>query len=150
MFDICYMLNQKVGENLKKLRMLNDFSQDHVEMSCNISHSTYSKIENGTGPINMEKLETFAKFYKVDPVTIITMSDKGSFIRQQPEGKTEEPKVDYGKTDVELAKEKGKNNELKKEIVYLKIQVRERDKTISDKEMIIDLLTGEAYRLKSK
>lgn len=139
------MLNQKVSTNLKRLRLLNDYTQDYVETSLDISHRTYSKIENGEGRIDLDRLETFAKFYKTDAITIITMSDDGSFVREAPGSKSiAEPIPSYGKADVALAKCEEKCNGLKKEIVLLKQQNNLKEKTIADKEMIIKLLTGEA------
>lgn len=146
------MLNEKVGKNLKRLRMLNEYSQDAVEIACNISHGTYSKIENGTGKIDLDRLEAFAKFYKTDVVTIMTMDDEGSFKRQDPnkagqaaEPKTKYIKTDYRKTDVELARCQEKSKGYEKELLLLKRQLTERERTIKDKETIIELMTGEGW-----
>ena len=136
------MLNEKVGKNLRRIRLINNYSQEAVEIGVNLSRSTLSRIENGTGRIGLDKLERFAEFFKVDVVTIISMSD--DVIRYSDKiakGEVSETVVDYTKTDVELAKCKEKLSALKKEVSYLKQEVALSKSQIKDKDLIIKLLS---------
>ena len=139
--DICNMLNRTVGKNLRMLRLMHDYSQEDVELGVAVSRSTLSKIENGVGKIDLDRLEKFAKFFKVDVVTIITMSDK-----KEPYQKPTDPvdlseyKTDYSKADVDLARCQEKVGGLKKEIAQLKQEVSQHKSQIKDKDLIIKLL----------
>lgn len=58
----------KIGENLKKLRLMHGYSQEHLcaelqRASCDIGRSTYSKYENGELNIRVDILLTLKKLY---------------------------------------------------------------------------------------
>ena len=135
------MLNEKVGKNLRILRLMNEMSQDDVEFGVNVSRSTLSKIENGTGKIDLIRLEQFAKFFKVEVVTILTMSNLTEYENDSSEPIVHEKQVDYRKTDVELARSQEKIVGLKKEIGFLKQEISVNKSQIKDKEKIIQLLS---------
>ena len=145
--DICTMLNSKVGKNLRLLRIMNDYSQEDVEIGVDISRSTLSKIENGTGKIDLDRLERFAKYFKVDVITILTMSDNQAKYKK---GKSKvelwaDPVIDseYRKTDVELARSQEKVSSLKKETTMLRQEIGVYKSQIKDKDMIIALMSKE-------
>lgn len=138
--DICIMLNATVGKNLRVLRIMNDYSQEDVEVAINLSRSTLSKIENGTGRIDLDRLEKFATFFKVDAITILTMSDKQ--VKKAGNNKVVNENIsDYRKTDVELARCQEKVNGLKKDIVHLKQEISNYKSQVKDKDLIIKLLS---------
>lgn len=136
------MLNATVGKNLRVLRLMNDYSQEEVEIAVDISRSTLSKIENGTGKIDLIRLEKFSKFFKVDVITILTMSNEKRPYETKKEGlPIVQEKIDYRKTDVELARSQEKVSGLKKEISYLKQEVVTGKLQLRDKEKIIQLMS---------
>lgn len=139
--DICIMLNSTVGKNLRLLRIMNDFSQEDVEIGVDVSRSTLSKIENGTGKIALDRLERFAKFFKVDVVTILMMAEnKAKYKLGQPIIAANDVQSEYRKTDVELARSEEKVASLKKEVSYLKQELATSKSQIKDKDYIIQLL----------
>lgn len=123
---------------------MKELSQEDVEIAVEISRSTLSKIENGTGKIDFGRLERFAKYFKVEPMSIITMENKeGVYIIGKTEQEVSEDKEDYRKTDVELARAQEKVSSLKKEISHLKQELTTSKSQIIDKEKIIALMTAE-------
>ncbi|MBL4707104.1 MAG: helix-turn-helix transcriptional regulator [Flavobacteriales bacterium] len=141
--DICSMLNSVVGKNLRLLRIMNDFSQEDVEIGVDVSRSTLSKIENGTGKIALDRLERFAKFFKVEVITILMMAEnRESYKLGQPIPTVNDVQSDYRKTDVELARSQEKVGSLKKEVSYLKQELVVSKSQIKDKDHIIQLLSN--------
>ena len=87
-------------------------------------------------------LRKFAEFFKVDVVTIISMSDDViKYSDKIARGEVSETVVDYTKTDVELAKCQEKLRSLKKEVSHLKQEVAQNKSQIKDKDLIIKLLS---------
>ena len=140
--DICSMLNERVGKNLRTLRVMNGYSQEQVEIGVDVSRSTLSKIENGTGKIDLDRLEKFASFFKIDVINILAMSNKekgySALISNEV---VHEVQTEYRKTDVELARCEEKSTSLKKEVGSLKQELNTYKSQIKDKELIIKLLS---------
>lgn len=136
------MLNERIGKNLRALRVINGYSQEQVEIAMDISRSTLSKIENGTGKIDLDRLEKFATFFKVDVINILAMNNKekgyGSLVSDKV---VKEVPTEYRKTDVQLARCEEKNTALKKEISLLKQELNTLKSQIKDKDLIIKLLS---------
>lgn len=125
--------------------MMNNYSQDAVEIGVNVSRSTLSKIENGVGKIDLDRLERFAKFFKVDVKTIIALPANAAEYQKKVESTSvEEVVVDYRKADVELARCQEKMTSLKKEMSYLKQEIVQNKSQLKDKDMIIQLLSQQA------
>lgn len=121
---------------------MNDFSQEDVEIGVDVSRSTLSKIENGTGKIDLSRLEKFAKFFKVDVITILMMTEnRESYKHGQPVPTVNDIQSEYRKTDVELARSQEKVASLKKEVSYLKQELITSKSQIKDKDYIIELLS---------
>ncbi len=140
--DICDMLNERVGKNLRLLRVMNNYSQEDVEIGVDISRSTLSKIENGIGKIDLNRLEKFANFFKVNVVTILTIPEKQNNYPIQTENLVNEVvETEYRKTDVELARCQEKSISLKKETAALKQEITNYKSQLKDKELIIKLLS---------
>lgn len=53
--------NQIIGENLKKIRELSDFTQEQVAKSFGIERSAYSNYEGGLREIPYTTLENSAR-----------------------------------------------------------------------------------------
>lgn len=136
------MLNEQVGRNLKKIRLLNDLSQDAVEIALNLSHGTYSKIENGVGVIDLDRLEDFAKFYKTDIYSILKFSDTETYKSAPSPKLVQEPSDnEYSFKDVELVRKEEKLVALQMKLELLKKDIEQKESIIKDKETIIELLT---------
>lgn len=141
--DICTMLNEKVGKSLRTLRMMNGYSQEEVEIGVDLSRSTLSKIENGTGRIDLDRLERFANFFKLDPITILAMASKenGYKLPISSNQAVHDKPTEYRKTDVDLARCQEKADALKKEVGLLKQELSLQKGQLKDKETIIKLLS---------
>jgi transcriptional regulator with XRE-family HTH domain len=126
------MLSEKVGRNLRKMRLINNLSKEKVELDIGISHRTYSLIENAKGRIDLNRLEAFASYYNTDVFSILTFGDQNTQVN--------EPSSSYSKADVELAKCKEQIASLKAEIKNYETKLKMSEASLKDKNMIIDLL----------
>ena len=121
---------------------MNDYSQEQVEIGIDISRSTLSKIENGTGKIDLHRLEKFATFFKIDVMNILTMANKENGYRStSPKEVVSEVQTEYRKTDVELARCQEKITAFKKEVSLMKQELSTYKAQIKDKDLIIKLLS---------
>lgn len=139
------MLNEVVGKNIKKLRELKGFSQDAVEIELDISHPTYSRIENGVGKIDLDRVEKIAAFLGVDVPTLLNFSEKDSYKSSPPPQIIEEKAKGYDVANIELAKNQETIKALKDKIELLEEKLKDKEEKINDKETIIKLLTGELW-----
>ena len=57
------MINQVVGENLKKIRELSGFTQEEVAKSIGVERSTYSNYEGGIREIPYHVLENVSNLF---------------------------------------------------------------------------------------
>jgi transcriptional regulator with XRE-family HTH domain len=145
--DICNMLSALVGKNIKKMRILFELPQSDLEFAANISHTTLSRIENGHGTIDIDRLEKIAEVFKVDVCTIIRFSDTDSYQHGLPiPANVEEGKTEYSKVDVDLAKSQEQLKMYKSELVHLKEKTNTLEDRLKDKDRIIALLSGEGYK----
>ena len=64
-------MQMNLGNKIKKLRELKDFTQEHLAEKLGITQSNYSKIEKGTIDIQYSKLEEIAKILDVTVEDII-------------------------------------------------------------------------------
>lgn len=65
----------QVGQKIKKLRELKNFTQEHMAVSLNMTQSAYSKIETGETDISYSKLEKVAEVLQLRPEDIITFNE---------------------------------------------------------------------------
>lgn len=138
------MLNKTVGKNIRKIRLLNGFSQEAVAFAINVSHVTYNKIEQGNGKINIERLEKLAELFKVDINTILNFSSDGNEVKNLPSKVNEPTPVTYNTKDVELAKYTQLNESLQLQVEMLTAELKLKDEVIRDKQTIIDLLSKQS------
>lgn len=60
-------INQIVGDNLKKIRELSNFTQEQVAKSVGIERSAYSNYEGGTREVPYEVLENLSNLFGCEP-----------------------------------------------------------------------------------
>jgi transcriptional regulator with XRE-family HTH domain len=68
-----------VGEKIKKLRELKNFTQQHMAQELNLSLSGYGKIERNETDISISKLEKISAILGVDINTILSFDEKHIF-----------------------------------------------------------------------
>lgn len=61
----------RINENIKSIRELKNYSQQHMALRLNITQSGYSKIEKGGSGVSLEKLEEIASIFEMDLRDII-------------------------------------------------------------------------------
>ena len=64
-----------IGNNIKQIRELKNFTQEYVADEIEVSQSTYSRIENGTAPIKIDTLQRIAEVLEVDLNTLISTNN---------------------------------------------------------------------------
>lgn len=69
----------KLGNKIKKLREMLNFTQEHVAGELEISQSAYSRKESGDTEITFQELEKIATLFKVDVVDIIKFDESVVF-----------------------------------------------------------------------
>lgn len=74
--NICTM---SIGENIKKLRELKNFTQQYVADQLNLSLSGYGKIERNETDISISRLNEIASVLGVDVNTILSFDEKHVF-----------------------------------------------------------------------
>lgn len=68
-----------IGENIKKLRELKNFTQQYVADQLNLSLSGYGKIERNETDISISRLNEIASVLGVDVNTILSFDEKHVF-----------------------------------------------------------------------
>ncbi len=68
-----------VGEKIKKLRELKNFTQQYMADQLELSLSGYGKIERNDTDISISKLEKIAKILHTDINTILSFDEKHIF-----------------------------------------------------------------------
>jgi transcriptional regulator with XRE-family HTH domain len=71
-------MSTETGIKIKRLREFKNYTQQHLADSLGLSQNAYSKIENGTTKLTVDRLEEIAKIFDV-PVENILTSEKQSF-----------------------------------------------------------------------
>ncbi len=64
-----------LGQKIKKLRELQNLTQDYVAQQLGVTQSAYSKIENDEVDVSYSKLELIAKALDIKPEDIITFNE---------------------------------------------------------------------------
>jgi transcriptional regulator with XRE-family HTH domain len=68
-----------VGNKIKKMRELNNFTQEGMAQKLNISPAAYSKLERDETEMTLSRLDEIAKIFKVDTQTILNFDEKQIF-----------------------------------------------------------------------
>jgi transcriptional regulator with XRE-family HTH domain len=73
-------LHQKqIGQKIKKIRELKNYTQKHLADGLGLSQSAYSKIEMGESEISFSRLEKIAEIFEMKPEELITFDDNTVF-----------------------------------------------------------------------
>ena len=70
---------KQLGENIQSIRQLKNISRKSMAMDLDISHRSYSAIENGEVPITIERLQEIAEILTVDFIKILGYSSEKIF-----------------------------------------------------------------------
>jgi transcriptional regulator with XRE-family HTH domain len=68
-----------IGQKIKKLRELKNFTQSHVANELGITQSAYSKIELGETEVSYSKLTRIAEIFGVSPEEIVSFNEQMIF-----------------------------------------------------------------------
>jgi transcriptional regulator with XRE-family HTH domain len=66
----------EIGILLRKLRVTNRFSQQHVANHLNLSRNSYANWENGKTEITLSNLDKICSFYGIKPEEFFVSSVK--------------------------------------------------------------------------
>ena len=69
----------QIGNKIKKIRELKNFTQNYMADSLGISQSAYSKIELGELEVTMSRLEKIAEIFKMKTEDVLSFNDKMIF-----------------------------------------------------------------------
>ncbi|HNF47955.1 MAG TPA: helix-turn-helix transcriptional regulator [Chitinophagales bacterium] len=71
---------QHIGDKVKKIRELKNFTQDYVAKQLNMSLANYSKIERDEIQLTIDRLEKFATIFQLKSyLDILTFDEKFFF-----------------------------------------------------------------------
>lgn len=70
---------QNIGEKIKKLRELRNFTQDYMAIQLEMTQAGYSKIESGQTDITYSKIVEIAKVLDVKPEELIAFDSQKFF-----------------------------------------------------------------------
>jgi len=109
----------QLGQKIKKLRELKNFTQSHVASELGITQSAYSKMELGETEVSYSKLTKIAEVLGIAPEEIMTFNEQMIFNvmhNQTGNGFV----VNKGISDNEKKLYEDQINQLKEEVNYLK------------------------------
>jgi transcriptional regulator with XRE-family HTH domain len=109
----------QLGQKIKKLRELKNFTQSHIASELGITQSAYSKIEQGETEVSYSKLSKIAEVLGMAPEEIMTFNEQMIFNvmhNQTGNGFV----VNKGFTENERKLYEDQINQLKEEVSYLK------------------------------
>jgi len=69
----------QIGQKIKKLRELKNFTQSHLASELGITQSAYSKIELGETEVSYTKLTKIAEVLGMSPEEIMTFNEQMIF-----------------------------------------------------------------------
>ena len=118
-----------LGQKIKKLRELKNFTQEYMAEELNLTQSGYSKIESGEVDVPYGRLEQIAKVLELRPEDIITFNEHMVFnVMHNQTGNGLVIHNQVSQTEKKLYEEQIEL--LKKEVEHLKSIL---DKVLSDK-----------------
>ncbi|MEG2018728.1 MAG: helix-turn-helix transcriptional regulator [Clostridium sp.] len=95
-----------ISANLKRLRKINQFTQEGVAEKINVSRQSVAKWESGETLPDLESCMNLAKLYSVKLDDLINHSEEDSGVAVPPKGKFFYGKVKIGeKDDIVIPKE---------------------------------------------
>jgi transcriptional regulator with XRE-family HTH domain len=69
----------QIGQRIKKIRELRNFSQQHMADKLNIKQQTYSKMETGEIDFPVSRLQDLAVALEIKPEEIFMFDEKAMF-----------------------------------------------------------------------
>ncbi len=69
-------INKKLGNKLRVLREVHNYTQEYVSNVLDVAPSTYSLMEKGQAQITIERIEKLASLYKMDISDLLKLSDQ--------------------------------------------------------------------------
>jgi transcriptional regulator with XRE-family HTH domain len=69
------MQNMKIGDNIKNVRELKNFSQEYMASELDVSQSTYARIESGVVIPKIDRLQRIAEVLEVDLSTLLSSNN---------------------------------------------------------------------------
>jgi transcriptional regulator with XRE-family HTH domain len=69
----------QIGQKIKKLRELKNFTQSHLASELGITQSAYSKMELGETEVSYTKLAKIAEVFGMSPEEIMTFNEQMIF-----------------------------------------------------------------------
>ena len=118
----------QLGQKIKKLRELKNFTQSHIASELGITQSAYSKMEQGETEVSYSKLSKIAEVLGMAPEEIMTFNEQMIFNvmhNQTGNGFV----VNKGLTENERKLYEDQITQLKEEVSYLK---KVLDKLLND------------------
>ena len=70
---------EKLASQIKLLREVHNYTQDHVADVLNVSTNTYSLMEKGTATYTIDRIEKLAGLYKMNVMDLLRLSDQNIF-----------------------------------------------------------------------
>ena len=64
-----------IGNNIKQIRELKNFSQEYVAQELGLSQASYARIENGTIVPKVDRLQRIADILEVDLSTLMNATN---------------------------------------------------------------------------
>ena len=72
-------LQIKIGKEIKKLRTLNEMTQEQVSEGLHLDRNAYGEIERGKTDIHLSRLVQVANFFEVSIEDLVGSKDKAVF-----------------------------------------------------------------------
>jgi transcriptional regulator with XRE-family HTH domain len=73
------LTNMKIGNKIKKIRELKNYTQEYMAQSLNISLNGYGRLERDEVEITVNRLEDIAKILEMDLLQVLGFDEKQIF-----------------------------------------------------------------------
>jgi transcriptional regulator with XRE-family HTH domain len=128
-------LQTKIGKELKRLRLVNNWTQDQVAEQLHICRNAYGDIESGKTDIHLSRLAQMAHFFGVEIGDLVGGAEKTVFHLTGTQN-TQFHSSLRNEYHVHSAEEKLLQHELEK----AQLTIEHLRQELTDKQKLIDLL----------
>lgn len=125
-----------IYDNIRKIRMLKNISQDEMAERLGVSQSSYGKLERSQTKITMRRLEELAGIFGMTSFEIVNFDPSSMAVFKRPEV-VQEPVATY-----QTSAEAGEAAVLRARIHHLEETNKLLKAKLSDKDEIISMLRG--------
>ena len=116
----------QIGNKIKKIRELRNFTQKYLADELSLSQSAYSKIEMGETEITYARLEKIAAVFEMKLEDIITFSDNALLnFSNNPGNGNLYANVNYSLNEVLIKSYEHQIQSLKEEVSFLKMMLQQ-------------------------